>query len=136
MEDREHANSQGKTRRRSPPWTGALLSGSERLAAIVDGAGKRPAARRATDRALPSVPRTFGGLESIAEDNPESRRQHVGAGRGVHPRSQLRSSSEEKASGAGATEDDRIRRTAPVPRRGGRAALVRHYLPQVQAVPQ
>src|SRR5215471_10446966 len=42
--------------------------------------------------ALFSVPRTSGGVESVAEDYPETRRQHVGAGRGVYPRSQLRPS--------------------------------------------
>src|SRR6516165_2844140 len=114
MEDREHTNSQGKTRRCCAPRTGALLPGSEGLAAIVDGSGKRPAAWRATDRVVPSFPRTSGVVESVAEDDPETRRQHVGAGRGVHPRTQLRPSSAEKTSGAGATQDASIRWTDAV----------------------
>jgi hypothetical protein len=53
---------------------GTLLPGSERLAALVDGAGKRSAARRATVNAVPSIPRISGGIESVAQDDPETRR--------------------------------------------------------------
>ena len=119
MEDREHTNSQGKTRRSSALRTGALLPGSEGLAAIVDGSGKRPAAWRATDRILPSLPRTSGVVESVAEDDPETRRQHVVARRGVPPLAQLQPSSAEKTSGAGATQDASIRWTDALSRRGG-----------------
>src|SRR5215831_9210925 len=57
-------------------------------------------------------------LEHLAASNlsPKTIQKHVDNmwARGVHPRSQLRPSSEEKASRASATQDDRIRWTTAV----------------------
>src|ERR687898_35062 len=98
MEAGDTENYQDKPRRgRATPWTGTLLPGSEWLATFVDGAGKRSAAGRATGGVISSVPGRSGSFGSVAEDHPETRRQPVGTGRRVHPRSPQRSLSEKKA---------------------------------------
>ena len=106
MEDREETNSQDKTRQPNPPWSGTLLPQSRWLAAVVDGVGTGPAARTTTADDLPSVSGTPGDFESVAEDDPETRGQHVGAGRGVHPGSPLRPGTEKEAGETGAPQND------------------------------
>src|ERR1700722_9804364 len=124
MEDRENTNSQGKTGRHHPPWSGTLLPQSGWLAAVMDGLGKGPAARTTTADALPSISGTPGGIDSFAEDDPEARGQHVGAGRGIHPGSPLRPANEKETGETGAPQNDRIRRAAAVSRRGSGTKLV------------
>src|SRR5271169_1480667 len=118
MEDGDGKNYHNKPRcHRATPCTRTLLPGSERLATLVDGLGKRSASWRAVGDVVPSILGTLGSVESVAEDDPETRRQHVGTGRRVHPGSPQRPLSEKTACGPGPFQDDRIRRTAPVPRR-------------------
>ena len=83
---------------------GALLPRSGRLAAFVDGAGKRSAAGREAGDLLSAFSGGSGRFRSVAENHSETRRQPVGIGRGDHPRSQPRPFSEkEKTSSRSST---------------------------------
>src|SRR5579862_10059922 len=136
MEDRGNTNSQGKMRRHQPSRSGTLLSQFRGLAPVLDGLGKGPAARATTAHTLPSISGTPGSLASVAEDDSETRGQHVGTGRGVYPGSPLRPANEKEAGETGAPQNDRIRRAAALSRRGSGAKLVRFDEPEVQEIPR
>src|SRR5215207_6784709 len=52
----------------------------------------------------------LAAVGSVAEDHPETRGQHVDAGRGVHSRPQRRSATAPATSGTAPLQNDRIRR--------------------------
>src|SRR5271157_1298662 len=67
---------------------------SGQLAALLDGAGKRPATRRRTGGLLPSLHRASGFIGSFPEDHSPARRQSLAAGWRNHPRPELHPCSE------------------------------------------
>ena len=73
MERDDGGNYQNKPRRRATSWARILLPGFERLAPVVDGAGKGLATWRATDRLV----RPF--LEHLAASDlsPKTIQKHV-----------------------------------------------------------
>src|SRR5438552_7154944 len=125
------------TRDATTPWTRTLLPGSEQLATLMDGPGERSAARRAARDVVPSVLGALGNVESVAKDDPEARRQHVGTRRRAHHRTQLHAFAQKGASGESSGQSDQGRRPhSPSRRLRGTTAVLRVHLPKALEIPQ
>src|SRR5208283_137248 len=114
-----------------------LLPRSGQLAALVDGIGKRPAARGRTGCLLPAIHRASGLIQSFFEDHSPTRRQSLDTRWRNYPRPELHAFIEKSHCAATSSRGGSCRRRTTDPQRlGRRATLPRCDVPQTPPIPQ
>jgi len=104
---------------------------------LVDGIGKRLAARGRTGCLLPAIHRASGLIQSFFEDHSPTRRQSLDTGWRNYPRPELHAFIEKSHCAATSSRGDSCRRRPTDPQRLGRSAtLPRCDVPQTPPIPQ